>query len=557
MLDIEPGNVKRLGRLQPGKLFLVDLEQGRIVEDEEVKRDGLDAASPYADWFRRNVVHFNDLEPAPRDPPSELPLRQRQLAFGYTPGGPEGPDRADGQERRGADRLDGQRQRARRPERQPPAAVHVLQAALRAGDEPADRPDPRGDRDVARHRASAPRATCSTRRPSTPTSWSWTSRSCATSELETLRRVSTDVFKAHTIDITWPVAEGAGRACRRAWPTPATRPTTRSQAGINIVILSDRAVGAGARADPVAARRRRDPPPPRAPGHAPAGGPRARVRRAARGPPLRDADRLRRERDQPLRDARHGRRADGAGPDRGRRRARGRRAPRRQGARQGPAQDDLQDGDLDDPVLQRRADLRGRRPREDARRPPLHRHGVAHRRRRPRGPRPGGARPPRARVARRAATTCCPSAASTPGAATARSTCGTPRRSRSCSTRCARTEPGSDEVPRVRARWSTRRPRASATLRGLLAFREGREPIPIEEVEPAAEIVKRFSTGAMSLGSISTEAHETLAIAMNRLGGKSNTGEGGEDPRRFRRSPRTAATGGARRSSRSPPAASA
>jgi glutamate synthase (NADPH) large chain len=73
-----------------------------------------------------------------------------------------------------------------------------------------------------------------------------------------------------------------------------------------------------------------------------------------------------------------------------------------------------------------------------------------------------------------------------------------------------------------------------ATLRGLLRFRAG-APIPIEEVEPASEIVKRFKTGAMSLGSISREAHETLAIAMNRLGGKSNTGEGGEDPVRYAR----------------------
>jgi glutamate synthase (NADPH/NADH) large chain len=73
-----------------------------------------------------------------------------------------------------------------------------------------------------------------------------------------------------------------------------------------------------------------------------------------------------------------------------------------------------------------------------------------------------------------------------------------------------------------------------ATLRGLFRFAEGtRPPVPIEEVEPASEIVKRFSTGAMSYGSISAEAHETLAIAMNRLGGKSNTGEGGEDPDRF------------------------
>jgi glutamate synthase domain-containing protein 2/glutamate synthase domain-containing protein 1/glutamate synthase domain-containing protein 3 len=70
------------------------------------------------------------------------------------------------------------------------------------------------------------------------------------------------------------------------------------------------------------------------------------------------------------------------------------------------------------------------------------------------------------------------------------------------------------------------------TLRGLLKLKAG-VPIPIEDVEPASEIVKRFKTGAMSLGSISREAHENLAIAMNRIGGKSNTGEGGEDPVRY------------------------
>jgi len=69
------------------------------------------------------------------------------------------------------------------------------------------------------------------------------------------------------------------------------------------------------------------------------------------------------------------------------------------------------------------------------------------------------------------------------------------------------------------------------TLRGLFQFKEGvRQSIPIDQVEPASEILKRFATGAMSYGSISQEAHETLAIAMNRIGGKSNTGEGGEDP---------------------------
>jgi glutamate synthase (NADPH/NADH) large chain len=75
------------------------------------------------------------------------------------------------------------------------------------------------------------------------------------------------------------------------------------------------------------------------------------------------------------------------------------------------------------------------------------------------------------------------------------------------------------------------------TLRGLLKLRYAEKPIPIEEVEPAKEIVKRFTTGAMSFGSISKEAHETLAIAMNRIGGMSNTGEGGEDEARFTRDP--------------------
>jgi glutamate synthase (NADPH/NADH) large chain len=78
----------------------------------------------------------------------------------------------------------------------------------------------------------------------------------------------------------------------------------------------------------------------------------------------------------------------------------------------------------------------------------------------------------------------------------------------------------------------------AATLRGLFKFRTGdRPPVPLSEVEPIADIVRRFSTGAMSYGSISAEAHETLAIAMNRLGGRSNTGEGGEDPERFHPDP--------------------
>jgi glutamate synthase (ferredoxin) len=79
--------------------------------------------------------------------------------------------------------------------------------------------------------------------------------------------------------------------------------------------------------------------------------------------------------------------------------------------------------------------------------------------------------------------------------------------------------------------------RSRATLRGLFDLRPAGPPVPLDEVEPVAQILRRFATGAMSFGSISQEAHETLAIAMNRLGGKSNSGEGGEDPARYRKDP--------------------
>ena len=93
-------------------------------------------------------------------------------------------------------------------------------------------------------------------------------------------------------------------------------------------------------------------------------------------------------------------------------------------------------------------------------------------------------------------------------------------------------------------------------MRGLMTLKYESKPIPIEEVEPVDDIVKRFKTGAMSYGSISKEAHEALAIAMNRIGGKSNTGEGGEDPARYTfRSP--TAIRKTAQSSKSPQAASA
>src|ERR1043166_5519408 len=131
------------------------------------------------------------------------------------------------------------------------------------------------------------------------------------------------------------------------------------------------------------------------------------------------------------------------------------------------------------------------------------------------------------------------------GGAMGNTTCGTPSRSPKCSTPGAATRRAADkrgagvrvdvfntykEYTKIVNDEAAHR----CTLRGLLKLKKGlRPPVPLEEVEPAKEIVKSFCTGAMSLGSISTEAHENLAIALHRIGGKSNTGEGGEDPRRF------------------------
>ncbi len=92
---------------------------------------------------------------------------------------------------------------------------------------------------------------------------------------------------------------------------------------------------------------------------------------------------------------------------------------------------------------------------------------------------------------------------------------------------------GSKDAYYAFAKYTNEQTTKACTLRGLLKFRADQKAIPLEEVESAKDIVKRFATGAMSFGSISQESHESLAVAMNRLGGKSNTGEGGEDPIRF------------------------
>ncbi len=151
VMDEPASNIVRKGRLQPGKLFLVDLEEGRIVADEEVKRE---VATPAA--LRRLVPRGRR---PPRRPARRRAGRAAHRAAAPAParvrlhaGGPARAARPDRGGRRRADRLDGQRPRAGRALRPPAAAVLLLQAALRAGHEPADRPDPRVDRDERRLR---------------------------------------------------------------------------------------------------------------------------------------------------------------------------------------------------------------------------------------------------------------------------------------------------------------------------------------------------------------------------------------------------------------------
>ncbi len=146
VLDVPPENVLRKGRLRPGKIFLVDTERGRIVEDDELKRE-VATRRPYAEWIRREAVRLADLPPLRAGPRREGASAPPTARLRLHAGGPEHRARAACAERRGGDRLDGQRPAARRPLGSSPSALRLLQAALRAGHEPADRSDPRGGGD--------------------------------------------------------------------------------------------------------------------------------------------------------------------------------------------------------------------------------------------------------------------------------------------------------------------------------------------------------------------------------------------------------------------------
>jgi glutamate synthase domain-containing protein 2/glutamate synthase domain-containing protein 1/glutamate synthase domain-containing protein 3 len=529
MLRVAPENVKRLGRLQPGKLFLVDLEQGRIVEDDEVKRD-VSTQKPYAEWFRRNVVHFNDLEPAPPIRTSELPLRQAQLAFGYSqedlkvlmapmvhnaaePVGSMGNDAA----------------LAVLSDKHPPLFGYFKQLFAQVTNPPID--PIRESIVMSLGTGVGAEGNLLDETPEHAHQLVMDQPILRNQELETLRRVSTDVFKAHTIDITWPVAEGPegmqarlANACDEAYDAV--------EAGYNILILSDRALGPGRAAVPSLL-----------------------AVSAVHHHLVREGTRLRAglvlESGDP-REVHHFATLIGYGAS--------------------AINPYVMLDTIDELAIQGR--IAGVGDPGDAERRAVSALGK-------------GLLKTISKMGISTIQSYCGAqifeAVGLEKTLVDRHFTGTASRiggvglevlAQEALDRHARAWPGAlDDLLPVGGVYAWRRDgehhmwnpetiallqhavrsgngnaqenydeyaekvnaeaARKATLRGLLTFRQGVEPVPLEEVEPAKDIVKRFSTGAMSLGSISTEAHETLAIAMNRLGGKSNTGEGGEDPRRF------------------------
>ena len=396
VLDVPPENVVRKGRLQPGKMFLVDTAQGRIVEDEEIKRT-LATARPYREWLDEYLIHVDDLPKPPEVPqPDHDTLLQRQVAFGYTFEDQRivlTPMARDGVE---ADRLDGQRHAAGGAFGQAAPALRLLQAAVRAGHQPADRLHPRGDHHLGR---DAPRLR----------------RQPAQSAAVGLPPPRAEVADHHQRGVRARPPHGPAGAARRRAADPVPREPRREGPGqVDGRAAPDGAApdrgGRGQRHHPERPRRqqglRADPgadggrrpaplPDPRRPAHPRE--PRARDRRGARGASLLAADRLRRQRDQSVPRLRDDRPHDPRRPA-DRHRPQDGLQELRQGRGEGRDQGHLEDGHLVAAELSRRAGVRGARPAPGRHRRVLQLDGVARRRHRHRRDRAGSAHAAQRRV---------------------------------------------------------------------------------------------------------------------------------------------------------------
>jgi glutamate synthase (NADPH) large chain len=514
VLDVPASQVRRKGRLQPGKLFLVDLAQGRIVPDVEAKAD-VARRRPYGEWFAREHVRLADL---PRREPRALgaPLRRLQLAFGYTQEDMKvmlAPLAANGEEAVGS--MGNDTPLAVLSDRRPLLYSYFKQLFAQVTNPPID-PIREG---VVMSKATLVGAERNLldESPQHARQLVIDDPVLRDEELEALRQVATGVFHAATLDCTWPVAEGVegmGRALERLH----AEADSALAAGANVLVLSDRAVGPERAAMPslLATASVHH--------HLVRAGTRLQAGLVVESGEPRSVQSVA---------VLIGYGASAVNPY-------------------------LMLATVRDLVARDDAEVRAIAAVSKGLLKTISKMGIS-----------------------TLSSYCGAQVFEAVGLSSElveRHFTGTPSRiggigldelAEGALARHARAYPERDELLPVVGLYAWRgggehhqwnpdtiallqhavrgggRPTYEqfaatvnadsarrSTLRGLLRFR-ARDPIPLADVEPAAEIVKRFSTGAMSLGSLSREAHETLAVAMNRIGGRSNTGEGGEDPARF------------------------
>jgi glutamate synthase domain-containing protein 1 len=241
VMTVAPEHIQRKGRLAPGKVFLVDLEEGRIVDDEEVKRR-VARRRPYADWYERSVVHIDDLpDREPRTPRIE-PLRSRQLAFGYSQEDLKliiAPMATKGEEPIAS--MGNDAALAVLSDRQPPLFSYFKQLFAQVTNPPID---PIRESVVMSLQAGVgAEVNLLAEAPEQAHHLVMDQPILRNHELEKLRQVSHDVFDAATLDITWPIEAGPDGMELRLYDLCAEA-VNHVEHGANILILSDRNVGA-------------------------------------------------------------------------------------------------------------------------------------------------------------------------------------------------------------------------------------------------------------------------------------------------------------------------
>jgi glutamate synthase (NADPH/NADH) large chain/glutamate synthase (ferredoxin) len=588
LLDIPPEQVRRLGRLQPGKLFLVDLERGRIVEDEEVKRE-VATAKPYGEWYERNAVPFKDLPPSSEVTLSDQPLRLRQRAFGYTQEDLRvllAPMAIEAQEPVGS--MGNDLSLAVLSDQAPPLFSYFKQLFAQVTNPPID--PIREEIVMSLATSLGNERNLFDETPEHAHKLLLDQPILLNRELETLRHVDHEVYKARTIDATWLVQKGPGgmvealeRLCRTA--------TEAIEEGANILILNDRLLGP--RRVPI---------------------PSLLAVAAVHHHLVLEGTRLRAgiivESGEP-REVHHFATLIGYGASainpyllletldelviEGRIVRRGKDGEPIEIGAKDAAQNLVKaigkgllktiskmgistiqsyrsaqifeavglERELIDTYFTGTASRIGGVGLQVLAEEALERHARAYPVSRDDLLPVGGVyawrrdgehhmwNPETIALLQHAVREAGQNGdAGRFGDASGASVSRSGAASVSLSGGDVNAALGGDEQAlgvvrespamekyREYARAVNDDAARKATLRGLLEVGAGPgprpDPVPLDQVEPAKEIVRRFCTGAMSLGSISREAHETLAIAMNRLGGRSNTGEGGEDPVRF------------------------